>query len=65
MLSILLIVGGSFMLFKTSWFWSLTAKWTSEDGTEPSHLFIWNTRLGGSICLLLGLVGLFVTLLME
>ncbi|WP_424446061.1 DUF6199 family natural product biosynthesis protein [Paenibacillus xerothermodurans] len=64
-MSILLIVSGSLMVFKTSLFWLLTARWMSNDATEPSDLYVWNTRFGGGICLLLGLVCLFIAFFIE
>jgi hypothetical protein len=48
------------MIFKTSVFWKITERWTSKDGTEPSDLYIWNTRFGGIMCTLVGCANLFI-----
>ncbi|WP_373876522.1 DUF6199 family natural product biosynthesis protein [Paenibacillus spongiae] len=38
--------------------WLITHAWASNDATEPSDLFILNTRIGGTICTLIGLTGI-------
>ncbi|HUC92732.1 MAG TPA: DUF6199 family natural product biosynthesis protein [Paenibacillus sp.] len=50
------------MMWKTTLFWSLTEQWTSKDATEPSDLYIMNTRIGGGICFLIGLAGIIIFL---
>lgn len=60
--SIFLIALGLFMIFKTALIWKITERWTSNDGTEPSNLYLWNTRFGGIMCTLVGLVNLTVHL---
>lgn len=52
------------MLFKTKLLWNLTEKWTSRDATEPSDLYLWNTRFGGIVCFSIGVVGIFVQILL-
>ncbi|MGM0883767.1 MAG: DUF6199 family natural product biosynthesis protein [Bacillota bacterium] len=52
------------MFFKTALFWKITEQWTSEEGTEPSDLYNWNTRFGGIICTLVGFVCLLVYILL-
>ncbi|WP_397310148.1 DUF6199 family natural product biosynthesis protein [Paenibacillus darwinianus] len=47
-------------MWKTTLFWSLTEQWTSKDATEPSDLYIMNTRIGGGICCLIGLAGIII-----
>ncbi|WP_425453551.1 DUF6199 family natural product biosynthesis protein [Paenibacillus prosopidis] len=59
-MSVILIIGGLLMIFKTSVFWKITERWTSKDGTEPSDLYIWNTRFGGIMCTLVGCANLFI-----
>jgi hypothetical protein len=64
LMSVFLILTGLLMFFKTSLFWKITERWTSKDGTEPSDLYIWNTRFGGIICTIIGIAGLLVYLLL-
>ncbi|GKU78449.1 DUF6199 family natural product biosynthesis protein [Paenibacillus sp. L3-i20] len=60
-LSILLVVVGLIMIFKTSLFWKISEKWTSADGTEPSDLYIFNTRFGGIMVSIAGSLGIVAT----
>jgi hypothetical protein len=64
LMCVFLIFAGLLMLFKTSMFWNITELWTSKDGTEPSGLYIWNTRFGGIMCILVGLACLLAYILM-
>ncbi|WP_348635134.1 DUF6199 family natural product biosynthesis protein [Paenibacillus sp. PvP091] len=59
-MGVFLIFAGVLMIFKTSVFWEITERWTSRDGTEPSDLYIWNTRFGGIMCILAGLAGILI-----
>lgn len=63
-MSFFLILAGLLMLFKTELLWKLTEKWTSSDATEPSDLYLWNTRFGGIACFSIGVVGIFVQFLL-
>jgi hypothetical protein len=62
---IFLILVGLMMIFKTSLTWEITERWTSRDGSEPSDLYIWNTRFGGLMCTFVGLAGLLVYLIIN
>jgi hypothetical protein len=62
-MSIFLILVGLLMILKTRLIWEITERWTSRDGTDPSSLYIWNTRFGGVMCTLVGLAGLLVYLI--
>lgn len=62
-MSIFLIFAGLLMLFKTTLFWRITAKWASRDATEPSDLYLWNTRFGGIMCLIIGVIGILIYIL--
>jgi len=59
-----LVFAGLIMNFKTTLLWKITEQWTSKDGTEPSTLYLWNTRFGGIVCLLIGLTTLTASLLL-
>jgi uncharacterized membrane protein len=63
-LSIILMLAGLLMIFRTPLLWKITESWTSKDGTEPSELYLWNTRFGGVICTLIGFAGLLVYFIM-
>ncbi|WP_372663706.1 DUF6199 family natural product biosynthesis protein [Cohnella sp.] len=63
-LSIILALFGILMFFKPSLIWSITESWKSNDGTEPSHLYIWSTRFGGVMCTLAGLAGILGFIIM-
>jgi hypothetical protein len=51
--TIFIILGAMFIL-NPSLIWLITESWKSEDGAEPSSLYIWNTRFGGLILLIVG-----------
>lgn len=57
---VLLLAIGIFMIWRPDLMWSLTESWKSEDATEPSKLYIWNTRFGGCMFLLVGILGVTV-----
>ncbi|AJY74001.1 DUF6199 family natural product biosynthesis protein [Paenibacillus beijingensis] len=59
-IAIFLLLAGFLMVFKTSLFWSITERWTSKDGTEPSDLYVWNTRFGGIMCMIVGIAGIVI-----
>ncbi|NOV02291.1 DUF6199 family natural product biosynthesis protein [Paenibacillus planticolens] len=56
-ISVLLVLLGLIMLFRPSLLWTVTESWKSNDATEPSDLYVWSTRFGGSIVALAGLGG--------
>lgn len=65
-LSVYLVIGivllalGLFMLLRPSDFFDLTQSWKSDTPGEPSKLFLFSTRLGGCLCTLVGLAGIFL-----
>lgn len=44
---IVLIAIGLLMLLGPGAVWAVTESWKSSDGTEPSDLYIFSTRIGG------------------
>lgn len=54
-LAILLTLFGLLMLVRPTVIWKITESWKSNDGTEPSDLYILSTRFGGVMCTLAGL----------
>ena len=56
---------GLFIFFKPEMFWQLTESWKSNDATEPSDLYLFNTRFGGVMCTLVGTLQLIVFFFVE
>ena len=52
---IFLLSMGVFMISKPSVFWLLFESWKSNDATEPSSLYIWSTRFGGIMFIVVGI----------
>ncbi|WP_456279131.1 DUF6199 family natural product biosynthesis protein [Bacillus sp. AK128] len=55
LLGIFLLAFGLFMIIKPSIFWMITEKWKTNDGDDPSGLYIWSTRFGGIMFSLVGI----------
>nr|WP_254634923.1 DUF6199 family natural product biosynthesis protein [Paenibacillus sp. GbtcB18] len=51
------------MLLAPGAVWAVKESWKSNDGTEPSDLYLFSTRIGGGIFLLIGIAGSAVSLL--
>jgi hypothetical protein len=62
-LGIFLIIIGVSMVIEPSLFWLITESWKSNDGTEPSKLYIWSTRFGGIIVTVVGFSSVIVAFL--
>jgi hypothetical protein len=54
------IILGAMFILNPSLIWLLTESWKSEDGAEPSSLYIWNTRFGGMILMIVGIGSVIV-----
>lgn len=59
-LGILMAALGLFMLLRPSDFFDLTQSWKSNTSGEPSKLFLFSTRFGGCMFILVGLAGIFL-----
>lgn len=57
---LLFIPLGLLMLFRPTFIWALTESWKSTDATEPSSLYLFSTRFGGTIFTVLGIIGVIV-----
>ncbi|MHC0038770.1 DUF6199 family natural product biosynthesis protein [Pseudoneobacillus sp. C159] len=55
LLGVILIIIGVSMIIKPSFIWRITESWKSNDGTEPSDLYVLSTRFGGIIMTLAGI----------
>lgn len=62
-LGLILIIVGLVMLIKPDVFWSITESWKSNDGTEPSDLYLLSTRIGGVLFTIVGIGGAIVSFL--
>ena len=54
-LGIIIAVIGVIMLVNPKLFYDITQSWKHNGSTEPSDLFILETKVGGILCLLVGL----------
>ncbi|MHC0038859.1 DUF6199 family natural product biosynthesis protein [Pseudoneobacillus sp. C159] len=55
LLGVILIIMGVLMIIKPSFIWRIAESWKSNDGTEPSDLYVLSTRFGGIIMTLAGI----------
>jgi hypothetical protein len=62
-LSIILVVLGIIMILKPGFFYEIAESWKNHTSSAPSDLYLFSTRLGGVICLLVGIGGLAVFIL--
>lgn len=58
LMGLFILAVGLTMLLKPEWIWHLTESWKSNDGTEPSDLYLWSTRIGGGLFMLAGTAGI-------
>ncbi|MFS0862845.1 DUF6199 family natural product biosynthesis protein [Fredinandcohnia sp. 179-A 10B2 NHS] len=61
---LLFIPLGLLMFFKPTFIWALTESWKSADATEPSSLYLFSTRIGGTIFTILGIIGVIIFAIM-
>ncbi|MBB3111871.1 hypothetical protein FHS18_003939 [Paenibacillus phyllosphaerae] len=54
-LYVLLVLFGLLLMVKPAVFWAISESWKSNDGTEPSDLYLWSTRFGGFMCSVVGI----------
>lgn len=50
------------MLAKPEFFFTWTESWKSNTAGEPSDFYLFSTRLGGALCLLVGAAALIILL---
>lgn len=61
--SIILVILGVVMILKPDLIFDITEGWKSSSNGTPSKLYLFNTRLGGVLCLLVGIFGLAASML--
>ncbi|WP_338042711.1 DUF6199 family natural product biosynthesis protein [Paenibacillus fonticola] len=49
---------GVFMMLKPGVVWKINASWTTQDGSEPSDLYVLSVRIGGGFMIFAGVLGL-------
>ena len=64
-LGILVAIIGIVMLVNPKLFYDMTQSWKSDGATEPSKIFILETRLGGTLFLLVGIGGTVILLFFD
>lgn len=60
---ILILLLGLGMIISPQTVWKLKESWKSNDATEPSDLYLWSTRFGGAVFLLVGVSCLVIFML--
>ena len=63
-LSILLLIAGVLMIFFPNMVYCLTEIWKSCASSEPSDLYLIQTRIGGILCSLVGAAGFIVGIML-
>ena len=64
-LAIIIAVAGVIMIVKPEFIYELTESWKNYSESEPSKAYLLWTRLSGIVCLLLGVVGAVVLLVLN
>ncbi len=57
LVGVLFLAVGALMLIKPHVIFTIAENWKSNDSVEPSNLYIFSTRFGGAILLLVGALG--------
>lgn len=60
---IILVLLGLVMVIAPGVFYDITEGWKNNGQGEPSKLFVISTRIGGSVCCLVGLFGIVISFL--
>lgn len=64
LLSLLVTGAGVVMLLRPEWVWMVTERWKSEDASQPSDLYLSSLRVGGAFCILAGITGVVLALVL-
>lgn len=60
-----IIVGGILIFLKPEWLWALTEQWKSYAADGPSAFYILNTKIGGVLFAVFGVVALVLPLFLT
>lgn len=63
LLGVIFIILGCFMIFWPKVFYNITQGWKNSSDTEPSHSFIFSTRFGGIMFIIVGVAAVIVQFL--
>lgn len=56
LLSILLTIIGIVMIVNPLLVYEITQNWKNNGNSEPSEMYIWHTRLGGGVFVIVGII---------
>lgn len=57
---LILLILGVILLWKPQWVFFIVESWKHSGETEPTDMFIFSTRLGGTIMATVGIVGIIL-----
>lgn len=64
-LTIIIAIVGIFMILKPEVIYDITESWKNNRSGEPSDLYLLSTKIGGILCLLLGIAGAVILLVLD
>lgn len=64
-LTIIIAIVGIFMILKPEVIYDITESWKNNRSGEPSDLYLLSTKIGGILCLLLGIAGAVMLLVLD
>lgn len=64
-LGVVLAGVGLFLALKPKLFWEFAERWKSYYADEPSDLYINSSRIGGAVCVALGVVTIVLPYLLK
>lgn len=64
-LTIIIAIVGIFMILKPEVIYDITESWKNNRSGEPSDLYLLSTKIGGVLCLLLGVAGAVILLVLD
>lgn len=64
-LTIIIAIVGIFMILKPEIIYDITESWKNNRSGEPSDLYLLSTKIGGVLCLLLGVAGAIILLVLD
>lgn len=58
LIGILFVIFGAVLLFNPRVFYELTESWKNNAAGDPSDLYIFSTRFGGAVLIIVGIVSI-------
>lgn len=59
-LGVIFLILGFIMIFAPKVFYDITQGWKNSSDAEPSHIFIFSTRFGGIMFIIVGIAALII-----